>query len=169
VRNGRQKVSEATAKDYAATLRLRWTPISNLKFSFVAHYQDDITQSTDPAAGSATLLNANIEYQVGDFALRALYATWSLDGTGPEAVGADEQTGFYIEPSYKLTEKVGVFARYNDYDNNASKSGNGKEQWDVGVNYWPHPQVVVKADLQFQDNDDKKNQEGVNLGVGYSF
>jgi hypothetical protein len=28
---------------------------------------------------------------------------------------------------------------------------------------------VLKADYQIQDNDDGKNQDGFNLGVGYQF
>jgi hypothetical protein len=40
---------------------------------------------------------------------------------------------------------------------------------DFGVNWWPHEQVVVKADYQLQHNTDTKNQSGVNLGVGYEF
>ncbi len=37
------------------------------------------------------------------------------------------------------------------------------------MNYWPHPDVVVKADYQHQDNDNGENQDGFNLGVGYQF
>jgi hypothetical protein len=171
VRSGRQKVASADAKDFAYTVRLRYNPIPNLKLSLVGQYQQDVTQSTDPAAGSATLLNANVEYNIGGFGLRALYATWDLDGnaTGPEATGADEQEGFYIEPSYKINQYFGVFTRYNNYDNAASQAGNGKEQWDFGVNYWPVEGVVVKADVQLQDNDNDQNQNGFNLGIGYSF
>jgi len=89
-------------------------------------------------------------------------------------VGADEQYGWYIEPSYKLTEKLGLFARYNDWDNQAgsdtgSAANSGKRQWNAGVNWWIHPDVVLKADLEFQDNDDGKDRNGFNLGVGYQF
>ena len=46
-----------------------------------------------------------------DFQLRALYATWDFDDAiNSIKAGADEQTGFYIEPSYKITDKFGVFA-----------------------------------------------------------
>lgn len=169
VRSGRQKTANATAKNFASTLRLRYSPISNLNLSLVGQFQDDTTQSTAGTGGSATLFNANLDYQVGGFGLRAVYAIWDLDGTGASALGADEQKGFYIEPSYKITKKVGVFTRYNNYDNKASAAGNGKEQIDFGVNYWPVEQVVVKADVQFQDNDNGSDQNGFNLGLGYSF
>ena len=76
-----------------------------------------------------------------------------------------------IEPSYRFfNDKLGIFARYNQWDNAAGNSSDTeKQQWDVGLNWWPHEQVVLKADYQFQDNDDGREQDGFNLGVGYEF
>ena len=107
----------------------------------------------------------------GPFGLKALYATWDLDGEGPEAVGRDEQTGYYIEPAIKFGSKVGLFARYNVWDNNAGNSIDTEyEQVDVGVNYWPHENVVIKLDYQDQDAPDNKDEfDGFNLGIGYMF
>ena len=66
---------------------------------------------------------------------------------------------------------VGVFARYSQVDNTAGDTTDSKiKQTDVGLNYWPHPQVVLKADYQFLDvpagqiGDDR-----INLGVGFMF
>jgi opacity protein-like surface antigen len=42
-------------------------------------------------------------------------------------------------------------------------------QTNLGVNFWPHPDVVLKADYQWQDNDDDMKQNGFNFGVGYQF
>ena len=78
--------------------------------------------------------------------------------------------GWYLEPSFKLSEQIGLFVRYNQWDNLAGVSGDSeKTQWDLGVNWWPHPDVVIKADYQNQDNDNGKDQNGFNLGVGYQF
>ncbi len=171
IRNGRQKVAEAEAKHWASTARLSWNGIPGLSLSAVINYQDDLTQGNDVGAGSAVLTNLNAVYQSGPFALRALYARWDLQGDGPESVGADLQQGWYIEPSFKLHEQWGLFARYNAWDNQAGDSSRngGKVQYDAGINYWPHPQVVVKADYQYQDNDNGKDQNGINLGIGYAF
>ena len=99
---------------------------------------------------------------------------WDIDGSAIEAAGADKQEGFYLEPSFKVSEKIGVFARFNQWDNKAgSNSGTAanseKEQWDIGVNYWPHEDVVIKADYQYQNNDDGGDQNGLNVGIGYQF
>ena len=50
----------------------------------------------------------------GIYGLRALYSEWTLDGDGPESVGADRQYGWYIEPSIRPIDTVGFFARYSD-------------------------------------------------------
>jgi hypothetical protein len=169
-RNGRQKTSNAIAKDLAFTGRIKWTGMPGLELAASAQHQTDITQSNDTTAGSANLYEFHGIYNTGPFTVKALYAMWDLDGTGPASIGADEQDGWYIEPSYKINEKIGMFARYNVYDNAAGDStASEKKQIDVGVNFWPHPDVVIKADYQDQDNDNGQNQSGFNLGVGYMF
>ena len=169
-RNGRQKVAKATAEDFAYTGRLKWTAIPGVELAATVQYQEDITQSIDSTAGSATLFETHAVIQQGDFGLRALYATWDLEGSGPEASGADEQTGWYIEPSYRLTEHFGIFARYNEWDNAAGDGIDSEyEQIDLGVNWWPHRDVVVKLDYQNQDQPAGGESDGFNVGLGYQF
>ncbi|MEE4217613.1 MAG: porin [Xanthomonadales bacterium] len=171
IRAGRQKGAKARFDSQAYTGRLRWLGIPGLELSASVQYQEDISQETDPLAGGAWLYTGHLSWQRGHFGLRALYADWSLDGEGPEAIGADRQAGWYIEPSWRFNENWGVFARYNSWDNKAgSKPGSEYTQWDVGVNYWLHPNVVFKLDYQDQGAPDgKKEMDGWNLGVGYQF
>ncbi|OZA29821.1 MAG: porin [Hydrogenophilales bacterium 17-61-9] len=169
-RDGRQKTSEARAGNLATTARLKWTGLPGIELGGSIQHQSDITQGLDATAGSANLYELHGVLNKGPFTLKALYAQWNLDGNGPAAIGADKQNGGYIEPSYQLSEQWGVFARYNLWDNKAGDAvGSRKQQIDAGVNWKPHPDVVLKADYQRQDNDDGKNQNGVNLGVGYQF
>ena len=169
-RNGRQKTGNASAKDLAYTGRIKWTGVAGLEVAATYHHQDDITQSVDATAGAANLIELHSIYNQGAFTIKALYAQWELDGTGPKSIGADEQNGWYIEPSFRINEKFGVFARYNKYDNKAGDStASEKQQTEVGVNWWIDPSVVIKADIQRQDNDGGSNQNGINLGMGYMF
>jgi len=169
-RAGRQKSGKAVAEDLAATARVKWTGIPGTEIAGSIQYQSDITQSADATAGSALLYELHAAVERGAFGLRALYAMWDLDGSGPESIGADEQEGFYIEPSFKITPKLGVFTRYNQWDNAAGNSSDSeKQQWDIGLNWWPHPDVVLKADYQKQDHDNDNEQDGFNLGVGVQF
>jgi hypothetical protein len=172
IRNGRQKVSLAKADEGALTGRIKWTGLPGVELAATAQYQSDLTQGTGAAgtASSATLLETHAAIARGPWGLRALYARWDLDGAAPAAIGRDKQSGWYIEPSYKITSKFGLFARYNEWDNSAGASGPGNteiRQIDAGLNYWPHEDVVLKLDIQNQSGS--ANDDGFNLGVGYQF
>lgn len=171
IRAGRQKTAKARFDSQAYTGRLRWLGIPGLELSATVQYQEDISQETDPLAGGAWLYTGHVAWRKGAFGLRALYADWSLDGAGPESVGADRQTGWYVEPSWRFTDQWGVFARYNHWDNQAGDRADSEyTQWDIGVNFWLHPDVVFKLDYQDQDAPPgKREMDGWNLGVGYQF
>ncbi len=169
-RGGRQKTSEAKADNLAYTARLKWTGLPGVELGGTIQHQIDITQGLDASAGSANLYELHGVFSRGPFGLKALYAQWDLDGSGPALAGADKQLGWYVEPSFKFSPQWGVFARYNLWDSKAGDNiGSEKKQIDFGVNFWPHPDVALKADYQMQDNDDGKNQDGFNLGIGYMF
>lgn len=170
IRDGRQKVAEAEAADPAATLGLNWSQ-PGLTLGGGVQYQTDITQGRDPEAGGAWLGELHLDWRQGPFGLRALYAEWALEGDGPASTGADRQYGWYVEPSWRPLEKLGFFVRYEQLDEKAgaAETPSRKSQWSTGANYWPLEPVVLKADYQWQDNEDGKEQNGFNLGLGYVF
>jgi len=165
-RKGRQKGSKATAEDFAYTGRLKYTAIPGLELAATLMYQEDIAQGMGGDDASALLWETHGVYQSGSFSLRALYAMWDIDGNEAKALGRDEQDGWYIEPSYKLTPRLGFFARYSEWDNNAGDSDNTEiEEWDLGLNFWLVENVVFKADWA----DQKNGEDSFNLGLGWSF
>ena len=169
-RDGRQKVGKAKADDMAFTGRLKYTAIPGLELATSVQRQNDVRQGEGEGI-SGTLIETHLAWQKNDFQLRALYAAWDFDtAINDIKQGADEQTGFYIEPSYKLTDKIGVFARFSEYDNTAGSSvDSAVEQFDIGINYWLHPNVVFKMDYQDQDNNSDTGSDGINIGVGFSY
>ncbi|MDX2425133.1 MAG: porin [Cycloclasticus sp.] len=174
IRSGRQKVSQANANDLAATARLKYTGIAGLELAVSAQHQQDMGQGLVTGLESGNLIETHAIWVNGPFTLKALYAMWDINGSAVKAAGADKQEGFYLEPSYRLSDKFGLFARFNQWDNLAGSNAGAakdseKQQWDVGINYWPHEDVVIKADYQYQSNDNGEEQNGLNLGVGYQF
>lgn len=166
IRSGRQKVAKAVAEDLAVTGRVRYTGVPGLELSVSAQHQQDITQGLLDV--SATLLEAHAIYQTGPFSLRALYADWDIDGVQAETLGKDSQNGFYLEPSYRFNDAWSVFARYGEYDTTAGLSNSEPvKQFDLGLNWNLHENVVLKAD--FQNQSGSKDDDGFNLGVGYHF
>lgn len=172
IRGGRQKVEKATANNLAGTGRVRYTGIAGLDLAATVQYQDDMDQDSSTDVGSAILTQAHARWQISDFTLTGLYAQWDIDVEDTAAQAdkdADKQKGYYLEASYKFTPAWGVFARQNVWDNSASSATDTEQtQTDFGINYWPHENVVVKADIQSQ-NDKGKNLDGFNLGIGYQF
>ena len=171
VRSGRQKVAEAIASDGALTGRLRYLGIPGLQAAVTVQYQFDPSQVSGDGLDSGTLIEAHIDYQRSGFGLRALYSRWDFSGDAVEAAGADVQTGWYIEPSYRLSDKIGFYTRYEDID--AARSQDKFSQWEVGLNYWPAKNVVIKFDYRDRshnlDSASGRDFTGIDVGVGYSF
>jgi hypothetical protein len=169
-RDGRQKVGKAKADNMAFTGRLKYTAIPGLELAASVQYQADVRQG-EGASIDGTLFETHVAWQADDFQLRALYAQWEFDEVlNATKAGASEQNGFYIEPSYRLSENFGLFARYSHWDNTAGAQVDSKiTQIDLGVNYWLHRNVVFKFDYQNQDAPNGNGYDGINMGVGYSF
>lgn len=169
IRRGRQKVSEASAENLAYTARIKYTAVAGLELAATVQYQTDLTQGAEGfETADATLFETHLVYSVEDFTVKALYARWDVNGDVAEASGRDEQFGWYIEPSYKINEELGVFARYSEFNNNAGDNASQEtESTSLGVNYYLHENVVLKADLE--NLDGAADSKGFNLGVGYQF
>jgi hypothetical protein len=174
VRSGRQKTAEASAEDLAYSGRLRYTGIPGLELAASANYQTDASQTSGDGLDSGLLLETHAVYQRGPFGLRALYAEWDFDAT-PAALlaqpGADKQKGWYLEPSFKPRANIGVYARYEDIE--GARTRDRFDQWEVGANFWPHEDVVIKADYRSREHDlvgdAGRDFDAFDLGIGYQF
>jgi len=168
IRGGRQKVSEAPADALAYTARIKYTGVTGLELAATAQYQSDFSQGTGTVgdAEDGTLLEAHAAYTIGGLKLSALYANWDINFNGGTTSGKDSQNGSIVEASYRFNSKWGVFTRQNNWTNDDGATD--KAQTDFGFNYWPHEDVVLKADYQAQ-NTDAGNFDGFNLGLGYQF
>ncbi len=171
VRSGRQKVAKALASDGAITGRLRYLGIAGLQAAVTVQYQFDPSQIANDGLDDGTLVEAHIDYRRAGFGLRALYARWDFSGDAVEAAGADKQTGWYIEPSYRLNTHLGFYTRYEEVD--AARDRDQFSQWELGLNWWINDNVVVKLDYRDRNHDlfDESGRDftGIDLGLGYSF
>ncbi|NOX08681.1 MAG: porin [Gammaproteobacteria bacterium] len=168
VRSGRTNVSNAPAKSGLFSGRIKWAGWKGVELASTLMYQDDYNQGQLASKGQARLWETHAVVQRGPYSLRALYADWNLSD---KTSGYDRQTGWYIEPSYKINSQWGLFTRYNRWDNQAGDSTDSVyKQLDIGANYWPHKDVVVKIDYQNQKTPTGKDEyDGVNVGLGYQF
>jgi hypothetical protein len=181
IRSGRQKVAEATAREPAFTGRLKYTGTPGVELAATIQHQTDITQGdVGDVKTKANLFTAHgiVTRNVAPntaVTLKALYATWDIDGTAAEALGRDEQTGYYIEPSIRFalgdSGDLGFYIRYGVDDNSAGNSDDTEQaQTAVGLNYWPHEHVVLKLDYVEPDPPaGSARNELIRAGLGFQF
>ena len=174
VRSGRQKVAEAIASDPAMTFRVRYSGIPGLDLAASYQHQSDASQIAGDGLDAGDLFVANASYDIGAFRIKGLYSRWNFDGFAVEAADADRQTGWYIEPSYRFGTTIGdwgVYARHADVD--GARTQDKFTQFEVGANYWPVDNVVLKFDFRQRDHELAsevgRDFDGFDLGVGYQF
>ena len=93
---------------------------------------------------------------------------------GIKLADADEQTGWYVEPSIRLkigAHDWGFYTRYEDLE--GARAQDRFDQWELGVNYWPTENVVFKVDYRDRthdlDSESGRDFNAFDLGVGYQF
>ena len=186
-RAGRLKTAQSEDQDAAILGRLIYAGIPGLELAATLDYQRDYTGTADNAAAEAWLFETHVDWKhASGFGLRALYARWELGhdravAIEPDIFHADSLEGWYIEPAYRfalgfMPGEVGVFGRYQQWDQRNELGAaiyrfESMEMFNLGFNYWPHPQVVFKFDAQWQNADGPvaRAMNGINLGLGYQF
>ena len=194
---GRIKYTGMPGLELAASLQYQSDITQDEVVGYTDKTQADnpMSREGDDFVDSALLYEAHIVFSRGAFGLRALYAAWDIDmdseiqivdpaNPGPEnnrnmirvpnpikTGGYDSQQGWYVEPSFRVTQNFGIFVRYEDVA--GGRSRDEFEQTTVGFNYYLNESAVLKADYQDREHDNAgdsgRDFDGFNLGVGYEF
>lgn len=143
-------------------------------------------------AARFTMWDVHAQYRVAGLDLQALYSSGTLgdaDKVMAALFAADPATafaapksmkGWYAQAAYHVYKQgsfdVAPFVRYERLDidqaedpaNGLLQDPNNHERIKVaGVNFWVHPQVVLKADAQWYATD--KSQNRFDIGAGFMF
>jgi phosphate-selective porin len=191
VREGRRNVSEAPAENIAFSGRVDYSGMPGVTVGaslFTGNTgQDDA--NLNGADARLTLWDVHGRYNKDRLDVRALYAQGNLSDAAKLNTAfaslnnevAEQFYGWYIEGAYKVWQQgeqsVAPFIRYEKWDtqdklasNTVRSTASNNSVWTVGANYWPDPQVVLKADYQNYDKPDgDKGDQRFNLGLGYMF
>ena len=165
--------------------------------SFFAGGIDNGNKGADPGLdGSLTLVSADFEYSTGDWDFRGVIARGTVSGAGalnaalagggPDPGIADGFLGWYVEGAYHVMPEgwksgklersdLVAFARFEDYDTQESlppgataNPAAARQDVTVGVTFFLTPQVVLKADYQFLDDDTELGvRDRLNFGLGW--
>jgi len=134
------------------------------------------------------LWDVHAQYKVGGLELQAVYAAGTLGDAeqlnaalgAPGAPVPKSMKGAYVQAAYHLYKRdkldFAPFIRLEGIDikqqedpaNGLFQDPNNHERiTTAGFNFWVHPQVVLKADVQRYRTDSTKDR--FDLGVGYMF
>ncbi|HET7766573.1 MAG TPA: hypothetical protein VFK92_15930 [Burkholderiales bacterium] len=196
IRSAHQEGQLAYARDLAVYGALNYRRPGLLVGGSVFSGDTGQNGASNPAlqgvAARFTLWDVHAQYRVAGLDLQALYASGTLgdaDKVTAALFAADpatafaapkSMTGWYAQAAYHVYKRgnfdVAPFVRYERIDiRQAEDPANGllqdprnNERIKVaGVNFWVHPQVVLKADIQWYAAD--KSQTRFDIGGGFMF
>lgn len=195
LRGGRSKGSKSKAADKAWVGRVDVTPISGIKVG-ASLYNGNTAQDTPDSNGSefdgtVTLWEVHGQTEYKGAELKALYTKANLTNvtqlnaanslTGSNSIG-QEMFGGYIEVAFNIfslfdcTHYLAPFFRYERMDTQqnvptgfSEKGSTDVTEYTYGLSYKPHPNIIIKADVQNQNNKAGTGIDSANAGIGYLF
>ncbi|HJW71266.1 MAG TPA: porin [Geothrix sp.] len=192
IEGGRQDGKEAFARSLAFSGRLDWSPIPGITFG-VGHYTGNSGTNTETGEGVAIrtkVTEFHGEYKANGLQVRALYAAFTNDRAGVEALAAGDPArevglkadGGYVEAGYDLfngrfgKKALIPFLRLEKFntqkevaEGTVANPENDRRITTVGIAYKPIPQVAIKADFMKAENQAKTGRNQFNLALGYYF
>lgn len=192
-REGRQKGFLDDASNLAAALRLEYTGIRNLRLG-ASYWNGNTGFEFSDFSANAQFAELDAHYRLGRVDLTGQYVTTRLDDTvqlnralqrrtGVNPNIAEEMLGYYLEGAVRLrprTARLGLvgFYRYELF-NTQEKMAPGllplhefnRSANTVGFTLFPHPDIALKLDYNFLDNESAliEASDKWNLGIGWWF
>lgn len=199
IRKGRIE-ENASLNDMAVTGRLDWYPLITravphnqtlrLGISGYSGGADNGNKGNNPSINSALrIYSLDADYRLARLAFRGVLAHEFITNANNAPAGtAEEIFGWNLEVAYHWFPKrwqrgelkhanSAVFVRYDDINTQAEmpsgRTANprgDRQEWTVGVSFWPRANLVLKADYQFKgDASNNTVDDQFNLGVGWQF
>lgn len=111
-----------------------------------------------------TVGGAYIGYNYKNFMINAEYAI--ADGYNARVFSTDKAEGFYTTIGYKLTPKVQLVARFDQFDPNRDMSGDLRREYSAGINYFVIGQGMrILLNYVYCDNQDLEDSHRLILGT----
>jgi len=197
IRSAHQEGQQANARNLAVYGALNYRMPGLLVGGGVFSGDTGQNGASNPAlqgvAARFTIWDVHAQYRVAGLDLQALYTSGTLgdaDKVTAALFAADPATafaapksmkGWYAQAAYHIYKRgnfdVAPFIRYERIDIRQAEDPsnpqllqnpkNDEKIKTVGVNFWVHPQVVLKADIQRYATD--KTQDAYRLGLGFMF
>ena len=192
LRGGRQKGIQSTISSPTFSAKLDYYGILGLRLGLSGYFGKtqavDAIQDLDGAIIGVSMVGFDARYKFKKFEARGQFIYASLNDTDlyNDLTGKDLGSalmGYYVEAGYnvlpiKAKQRLVAFARYEQYDTQASMEGNtqrndayNRNDLTAGLSYHIVNGVVLKGDYQFKNNalsgSTVNNQ--LNFGIGVWF
>jgi len=184
IRKGRWGSTKQAAMDkVAVTGRLDYTGVEGLNVGVSAYYGNGSNDHTGNVNGTSLFIyDLHAIYRYEAMTLKGLFTQAMLNDAekiGPDAV--EKAEGYYLTAEYDIMSHINgkyslpIFVQYENYNPvKETVSGIGElndiENITVGLNFYPHEQVVLKADYQIKDKNDGSDEEKtLSFGIGFIF
>ena len=93
-------------------------------------------------------------------------AWFFADGYNGVYLSTDKASGFYTTIGYKLTPKLQLVARYDQFDPNRDVANNNRREYSVGLNYFIKGQALrLIFNYVFCDNDNAEDSHRLIMGT----
>ena len=193
LRGGRQKGSRSNLRNVARTARVEYRGIPRLTLggSVWAGRTGFDTPNLDVPVRLGSFDGRyswrRVEFR-GQYAHGQIQEAGLLNRTLQRRIGinpniAEQIRGFYLESAVYLlpfhsSQNLAVFTRYENFDTQYRMPSGflplkqfDRSSWTVGASYFPHPDVVFKADYVFNRNASQviRPRDQVNFGLGWWF
>ena len=115
----------------------------------------------------------NIDYVVGGAYIGYSYKKFAAnfeysiaDGYNGRVTSTDKASGFYTTISYRITQKLHVLARFDQFDPNRDISGDLKREYTAGLNYFIKGQALrLILNYVFCQNENTEDSHRIILGT----
>lgn len=194
IRGGRSKGAKSVAEDWAYVARVDYEGVPGTLFGgsyYNGNAGQDVMLSGRELDVNVSLWEAHAAADFRGLELKGLYARSRIDdvadlnavqGRAANASTGERQFGGYAEAAYDVFSLLGLkqylapFVRYERVDTQqrvpagyVKNPANSQTIWTYGLTYKPHPNTVIKADIQNVDNQAGTGIDQFNAGVGYLF
>jgi hypothetical protein len=195
-RNGRQRGNRAFAEDAAFVVRGDWSPdlLPGLELGGSFYYGGADQEQSDLPDTNLWIAEAHAQYRRGGFSSRALFAYTDLSNAGalstalgraPTAGIASNMLGGYFELGYDVwpllfgesnEQALEPYARIEFIDTqhdvpSAFVRNLNQDYWvlSTGLSYFPHPNVVLKAEYRNEHAEFGLRPDQIALGIGFAY
>ncbi len=176
LRNGRSGSLKKKNPDLAGVLRVDYRGVTGLLIGASTYADSDIL-----------MLDVHVDYKNGGARVYGVYSQSSRSNISATTETVDGAKGGFLNISYDVLSTSSIdyslplFIQYESINPQSSVSGSANSYrpvntTTVGLNFFPHKQVVLKADYAIQDNQyetltsvDKISSETLSLSMGFIF